>query len=273
MNHYFSCQYFLTLIVLVIILCASTIFADQRRFFEPVNGCETRPCGEPTLNECSASGRAWAAFQLDGATACICCDSESDAQQAAGGLSSPGIGFFYGNRHRVCETVRADEGLCFSRQSRDCNYLAAFRNKEFIGCFYCRPRCDHDQDCQDLGRTCGIHKADQPVRSCTGMGSGLIPGRDDPRDYEAAIRKNYLIVVKVSGQVTTPTVHQRKVISSLPPPPPPTPMTPRPPIVGGLGELIQSTTTSIPNDGFIVVKNNHKGFDRTPPKDDAWPTR
>ncbi|XP_074601640.1 uncharacterized protein LOC141855470 isoform X2 [Brevipalpus obovatus] len=244
MNHYFSCQYFLTLIVLVIILCASTIFADQRRFFEPVNGCETRPCGEPTLNECSASGRAWAAFQLDGATACICCDSESDAQQAAGGLSSPGIGFFYGNRHRVCETVRADEGLCFSRQSRDCNYLAAFRNKEFIGCFYCRR-----------------------------MGSGLIPGRDDPRDYEAAIRKNYLIVVKVSGQVTTPTVHQRKVISSLPPPPPPTPMTPRPPIVGGLGELIQSTTTSIPNDGFIVVKNNHKGFDRTPPKDDAWPTR
>lgn len=108
------------------------------------------------------------------------------------------------------------------------------------------------------------------------MGSGMIPGRDD---YQSAIRKNYLVVVKVQQKYQPPqttSVH-RRIISTVPPPPP-TPKPIRIPTVNGLSEKINGIVkvfTEGPNEGFIVVKNNHKGFDRTPSKDDNynWPPK
>lgn len=65
-------------------LSFALVFSDQRHFYEPVSGCETRNCAETVLNECAASGRAWAAYQVDGSTSCICCNYEQDAQLVAG---------------------------------------------------------------------------------------------------------------------------------------------------------------------------------------------
>ncbi|XP_053203812.1 probable serine/threonine-protein kinase samkC [Panonychus citri] len=181
------------IIIVVIFNCIVTI---ESRAFDPDRSCHQRGCQETSLNECSRRGHSWASFTAQGVQTCLCCFDEKDALQAAGVNEDNEVGHFFGNVLRVCESLHVDEGHCRSRESRDCNFIPAFKGTNYLGCFYCRPRCDHESDCQDLGRTCDLSKNGQPVRSCTGTGSGYIPGFDDPREYETAIKKNYLIHLK-----------------------------------------------------------------------------
>lgn len=181
---------------LLICFLSTLIVNVNSRAFDPERSCHQRGCQESSLNECSRRGHSWASFTSHGTQTCLCCSDEKDALEAAGVNQDNEIGFFFGNVLRVCESLHIEEGHCRSRESRDCNFIPAFRGNNYLGCFYCRPRCDHESDCQDLGRTCDLSKNSQPVRSCTGTGSGYIPGFDDPREYETAIKKNYLLNLK-----------------------------------------------------------------------------
>ena len=50
-------------------------------------------------------------------------------------------------------------------------------------------RCTSNLDCLHLGRKCGLHSKEQPVKSCTGFGSGSIPGNDSSFQNNPEFRK------------------------------------------------------------------------------------
>ncbi|XP_074602010.1 uncharacterized protein LOC141855760 [Brevipalpus obovatus] len=129
--------------------------------------CTVKPCEKIAHGECELEGENWIVYSYLGRRTCACCKGEKDAIQATGLPGHRISGLFYGDRYKLCETLYIDQVSCFSRQQRDCNYHTAVHRSKFVGCFYCRPRCESDVQCADIERVCAKCRDDQPVAACT----------------------------------------------------------------------------------------------------------
>ena len=96
--------------------------------------CPTSTCSETSLAGCDH----WAAILYDGVRTCACCRTDGEARLVAGTNVGKGLGLFYGNKYKVCETLALAQPECQFKSVRDCNYMSIFFRGEYVGCSYCR---------------------------------------------------------------------------------------------------------------------------------------
>ncbi|XP_015786275.1 uncharacterized protein LOC107363554 [Tetranychus urticae] len=128
--------------------------------------CVVHPFSKKSMDECDVAGEFWSLMVYNSREVFICCKNERDASIVAA-PSERSRGLYYGDAYKLCETIYVDQETCRSRESRDCNYHTATYKNQYIGCFFCRARCENDYQCGDLGRVCSICRPEQPATACT----------------------------------------------------------------------------------------------------------